>query len=238
MIQKFRFFLLVITSLFCLNCSTTQAVMVKKKIVFQDNFEDLENFKTYWENNSWKSPKSYALENGHLKISTRANSLDRVKVRTKSNNFTTGTYQWRIFIPEFTLYEQCSIGAFLYHNDIKEFEFDFEIGSGAKEDRDKIHLKEDEAIVYCVSQFEPSNSSHFAVKMGAYSDFTIELIDVDGFYLVKWLINNKLVKTLQTKVKSNTPFRVHASLENLHFMGDIKTTKENYVLFDSFKYQN
>ena len=66
----------------------------------------------------------------------------------------------------------------------------------------------------------------------------MELIDIDGFYLVKWHINNQLVKTLQTNVKSNIQFKVHNSLENLHFMGDVKTTSDSYVLFDFFSYKN
>ncbi|WP_139059055.1 hypothetical protein [Polaribacter reichenbachii] len=65
----------------------------------------------------------------------------------------------------------------------------------------------------------------------------MKLIDVDGFYLVKWFINNNLVKTLQAEVKSNIKFRAHCSLENLHFMGDLPTSTENNVLFDAFQYQ-
>ena len=102
---------------------------------------------------------------------------------------------------------------------------------------DKLNLKDDEAIVYCVSQFSPSNSGYFRVKMNAYSNFKIELIDVNGFYFVKWFINNILVKELQTEVKSNIEFRAHCSLENLHFMGDKPTSKENYVLFDAFQFE-
>lgn len=211
---------------------------MKKTTPFVENFENLDSFNIHWEDNSWRSPASYTLENKQLKITTRPNSKDRVKVRTKRNNFTTGIYEWRIFIPKFKLFDQVSIGAFLYHNKKEEFEFDFEIGSGQKLDREKINLKNDEAIVYCVSQFSPSNSSHFSVKTNEYSTFKMELIDVNGLYLVKWYINNSLVKELQTQVKSNIKFRVHNSLENLKFMGNHKTTSINYVLFDSFSYKN
>lgn len=141
-------------------------------------------------------------------------------------------------MPKFKLFEQVSIGAFLYHNKKEIFEFDFEIGSGQRLDREKINLKNNEAIVYCISQFSPSNSSQFAVKMETYSTFKMELIDVDGFYLVKWHINNQLVKTLQISVKSNIQFKVYNSLEHLNFMGDVKTTSDNYVLFDFFSYEN
>jgi hypothetical protein len=81
--------------------------------------------------------------------------------------------------------------------------------------------------VFCISQFSPLNSGHFAVKMNKYSDFKMALLHVDGFYLVKWYINNNLVKTLQTNIRSKIRFRVHNSLENLHFMGDKKTSSEN-----------
>lgn len=230
------FMLITITAL--TSCGTVSNLSISKPKLFQENFDNETLFKSNWKNDSWKSPASYYLENNTLKITTRPNTKDRVKVKTKHKNFTTGTYTWRIFVPKFKLFEQISIGAFLYHNEEDEFEFDFEIGSGQKLDREKINLKNDEAIVFCVSQFSPSNSSHFAVQMNAFSDFKMQLIDEDGFYLVKWFINNNLVKTLQTSVKSNIKFRVHNSLENLHFMGDTKTTTENYVLFDSFSYQN
>lgn len=203
---------------------------------FLETFENQDKFDKNWIDNSWKSPTLYQIKDNHLKITTRPNTDDRVKIRS-NRKFTTGTYTWSIFVPEFILFEQVSIGAFLYHNEKEEFEFDFEIGSGQKIDREKINLQNDEAIVFCVSQFSPSNSSHYSVKMNTYSDFKLQLINVDGFYLVKWFINNKQVKELQTKVKSNIKFKVHCSLENLHFMGDKKTTTENYVLFDSFHYQ-
>ena len=233
---KIRFFLIFFTTLTILSCGITNAVFMKEKMPFTETFSDEKTFQLNWINNSWKSPASYFLEDEKLKITTRANTKDRVKVRSK-RKFTTGNYTWRIFVPNFKLYEQCSIGAFFYHNEEKEFEFDFEIGSGQKTDREKINLKDNEAIVYCVSQFSPSNSSHYGVKMGEFSEFKMEIIDVNNFYLVKWYINNQLVKELQTTVKSNIKFRVHNSLENLHFMGDVKTTQENYVLFDSFTYK-
>lgn len=204
--------------------------------LFIENFEKKNDFKKNWINNSWKSPATYQLEDGKLKFTTRPNSKDRVKIRSKKT-FTTGSYTWRILVPEFTLFEQVSVGAFLYHNEKEEFEFDFEIGSGQKIDREKIGLQNDEAIVYCVSQFSPSNSSHFAVKMGEYASFKMELSDVNGFYLVKWYINNALVKELQTRVKSTIEFKAHCSLENLFFMGDKPSQNENLVLFDRFTYQ-
>ena len=234
--KNHKFFFIIFFLLFSiLGCGVTNTFFMSDKNSFTETFSDQEFFNKNWIDNSWKSPDSYFLENKKLKITTRPKTKDRVKIRSK-RTFTTGSYTWRIFVPEFILYEQISIGAFLYHNEKKEFEFDFEIGSGNKEDRAKINLQNNEAIVYCVSQFSPSNSEHFSVKMNEYANFKMELVDVEGFYLVKWFINNNLVKTLQTNVKSTIKFKAHCSLENLHFMGDFETTKENYVLFDFFKF--
>lgn len=219
-----------------MNCGSNHLFM-KQNTSFTENFDNQKIFEKNWIDNSWKSPALYELENEHLKITTRPNTTDRVKIRSKQK-FTTGVYTWRIFVPNFKMYEQVSIGAFLYHNQKEEFEFDFEIGSGQKIDREKINLKDDEAIVFCVSQFLPSNSSHFPVKIGAYSNFKMKLIDVNGFYLVKWFINDILVKELKTEVKSNIKFKAHCSLENLHFMGDVASSTENSVLFDRFQYEN
>ena len=232
---EFRKILIVFILLIISSCSTSKTMLMNDSI-FMETFDKKSDFKNNWINNSWKSPATYKLEDGKLKFSTRPNTSDRVKIRSKKT-FTTGSYTWRILVPKFTLFEQVSVGAFLYHNDKEEFEFDFEIGSGQKKDREKIGLKPDEAIVYCVSQFSPSNSSHFPVKMGEYANFRMELIDVQGFYLVKWFINDELVKELQTNVKSTIEFRVHCSLENLFFMGDTPSKSENTVLFDAFTYQ-
>ena len=95
-----------------ISCGTVSDLRMKKTEPFQDNFDNEILFKSNWKNDSWKSPASYYLENNTLKITTRPHTKDRVKVSTKKKNFTTGTYTWRIFVPEFKLFEQISIGAF------------------------------------------------------------------------------------------------------------------------------
>ena len=218
-----------------ISCSSTKNLKTDN-LIFIENFNNQKTFSDNWINNSWKSPATYLIEDENLKLSTRPNSKDRVKIRSKKK-FTTGSYTWRILIPEFTLYEQVSIGAFLYHNEKKEFEFDFEIGSGKRKLREKLQLNNNEALVYCVSQFEPSNSSQYKVKMSSYASFKMELIDNKGLYFVKWYINNILVKELQTEVSSNIEFKVHCSLENLSFMGDKPSERKNTVWFNSFQYK-
>lgn len=148
-------------------------------------------------------------------------------------------YNCKIYIPQYELNEQCSIGAFIYHGKRRNqpFELDFEIGSGTKKHRDELMAKPNEAIVHCTSQFYPFESERFKIKTEKWYNFKLELISKNNHYLAKWYINNKLVKTLETKIKSNSLFSVHNSLENLKFMGDKKPTKENYVLFDYFEFK-
>ena len=190
-----------------INCGSN-CLFMKKEKAFSENFNDPETFQKNWIDNSWKSPATYQLENNHLKITTRPNTVDRVKIRSK-RKFTTGSYTWRIFVPKFKLYEQVSIGAFLYHNQREEFEFDFEIGSGQQMDREKINLKDDEAIVFCVSQFSPSNSSHFPVKMNAYADFN------SGSFKEERGDTVKLGFNWRPDIRCRTDF----SIEKLHLIG-------------------
>ena len=68
------------------------------------------------------------LENGYLRIFTRANSVDRKKVRTVERIYTTGRYTWRTHIPQMGIGDQCSVGSWIYHDD--QHELDFEVGYG------------------------------------------------------------------------------------------------------------
>jgi hypothetical protein len=43
--------------------------------------------------------QNYWIEDGNLTIYTNANTWERTKIKTIST-YTTGTYTWRIFIPE------------------------------------------------------------------------------------------------------------------------------------------
>ncbi|MFD2828421.1 hypothetical protein ACFSYG_18225 [Leeuwenhoekiella polynyae] len=211
--------------------------MPSEIISFTENFDSQIGFKTHWKDDSSNSPKSYSVENNQLKITTRAKSKDRVKTHTRRKDFGIGTYNWRIFIPVFEENARCSIGAFLYHSGNTAFEFDFEIGSGKPQIREKLMVQKDEAVVYCTSQSHPFSSEEFIVEMNSWSDFKISLTDVGGRYLIKWYLNNQLVKTLQTEVKIKVKFSAYCSLENLSFMGSKWPTQEHYVLFDKFTFQ-
>ncbi|MFC2110568.1 hypothetical protein ACFLSU_08380, partial [Bacteroidota bacterium] len=208
-----------------------------KSVPFIDYFDNQHAFNENWKDNSFGHPKSYQLENNSLKITTRPNSTDRVKVKTKRKNFGLGTYTWKIYVPQFNTNDQCSIGAFIYHSGKKPYEIDFEIGSGKKVDRKKIKAKSNEVLVHCTSQNYPHTSEIFKVTSEKWHSFKLELTENNNRYLVKWYIDNTLVKTLQTKIKSKHKFTVHNSLENLSFMGNHLPSKTNYVLFKSFSFK-
>lgn len=205
---------------------------------FEENFDSQSRFDSNWEDDSKDSPTLYSLEDGHLKIWTRAQSKDRVKTKSKRSDFGIGSYKWRVYIPSFDLNDQCNIGAFLYHSGEIEYEFDFEIGSGTNEHRTTLSAEPKEAIVFCTSQIKPQHTERFLIETKMWHDFKINLKKGKRRrYIVEWYIDGVLVKTLQTKIKTNITFSIHNSLENLEFVGDQLPIKENYVLFDQFIFE-
>lgn len=203
--------------------------------VFEESFNSTSDLNSFWQDDSYKSPASYLAENGKLKMTTRPQTRDRVKISSKQRNFGIGSYEWKIFIPKFDIYDQTSIGAFLYHSKKREYEFDFEIGSGTKKHRVALNAQKNKAVVHCTSQFKPFNTSRFLIETEEWHLFRLELLKGKrNKYLVNWYIDNQLVKTLQTEIGVVTKFGVYNSLENLKFIGERLPAKENYVLFDSF----
>jgi len=235
------FYKIILIFIFISLSSCTNIVFLKKtvqeNVPFADSFDNNETFHNNWEDDSFGNPKSYKIEKNNLKITTRPNSKDRIKVKTKRNDFGLGTYEWNIFIPTFKINDQCSVGAFIYHEGKTPYEIDIEVGSGNKEDREKVKAKPNEVIVHCTSQFKPYSSGIFKVNTEKWHNFKIELTEKNNKYLIKWYINNTLVKTLQSKIRIKHKFTVHNSLENLAFMGNNLPTKQNFVLFNSFTYK-
>ena len=219
-------------------CSVMKVDKSENRILsYSDDFNNRIRFHIRWKNDSQNSPKSYRLSKGNLEISTREQSLDRVKVKSKKDIFGAGIYKWRIFVPAMGLYEQCSIGAFLYHSGDINYEIDFEIGSGTKAHRDQVDAKDHEVLVHCTTQIAPYDNEIFTIEAMKYYDFSIELMNgANNCYLVKWFIDDELVKTLQTNISTEITFSIHNSLENLSFMGDQLPSIENYVLFDRFEF--
>jgi hypothetical protein len=190
-------------------------------------FNDLEEWRDDSQNSS---PKSYTITNGTLRISTRGQTRDRVKVRT-TGRFGAGKYTWRVYAPEMGKGDQASIGAFLYRDD--KHEVDFEIGYGKASVRDKLKASDTDLVCYCTSQGYPYGSSQLLVKSEAWHIISIEIgHGKDGNYLIKWFVDGKQAKQLQTSFGDEITFTVHCSVENLSFLGDHIPTQENYAIFD------
>jgi hypothetical protein len=155
-----------------------------ESIPFMEHFNHQTVFETAWIDNSFGDPTSYHLEKGSLKITTRANSTDRIKVKTNRNDFGIGTYEWRIYVPQFDIHDQCSIGAFIYHSGKTPFEIDFEIRSGTIVDRKRLKAKKNESIVHCTSQYAPQASEIFK-GTEQWHTFTLVLTENNNRYLVR-----------------------------------------------------
>jgi len=200
-------------------------------------YSDFTSLKGWQDDSAAGSPKSYEIdkaEGGSLRIATRAKSKDRVKIATKQK-FSAGEYTWVVFAPAMGVGDQASIGAFLYHDD--QHEVDFEIGYGTNELRKKLGAKEDELVCYFTSQGFPASSSQSLVKRKNWYQCTIRMVHAkDDKLSIEWFLNNVKMKTLQTEFSDETKFTAHCSVENLHFMGDHLPTQENYAIFDSFKF--
>lgn len=173
------------------------------------------------------------IEDGKLRIFTRANSWDRKKVRTPEK-YTTGRYTWRTYIPTMGVGDQASVGSWIYCDD--HHEIDFEVGYGKQEVREEIGADDDEMVAYMTTQDHPFKSVPVAIKTG-WHIFEIDLSLVDGNYKVEWIIDDKVVSSVQQTFGKEYAFHVFCSVENLKFIGDHQPTQENYGIFDYVKYR-
>ena len=204
---------------------------------FFEHFDSYTYFDSFWENASQNnSPKSYSLENSHLKIITRPEVWDRIKIKTKRADFGLGTYTWRVYVPKMTIGDKASIGAFIYLDD--QHELDFEIGSGKHYFREKLGVKPDELLVYCTSQSLPHSSDALLIKHDAWYNLKIQVSENEtDKYVIKWFVNDELLKTLTLAYGKAQRFSVYCSLENLDFIGNKLPEYPHFTLFDWFKYE-
>ncbi len=178
-----------------------------------------------------KGRKQYEFKNGHLRLWTEKGSKQRSKVQTIQGDFTYGTYNWRVYIPQMGKNEKVSIGAFLYYDD--KHELDFEIGSGTKKKRAEYKAKENEVLMYLTSQAFPWHQTIHCIETEKWYDLGLKLEKTpNDKYFVTWLFNGKVIDSVKLKYGKEIPFKVHCSLENLEFMGDIYSTREHYTCFN------
>lgn len=191
------------------------------------NFNDIKDWKHTHQDDS-PNPQ-YSIQDGKLSIFTRGNTNDRQKMRTIANHFTSGTYSWRVKIPEILSSEQVSIGCFIYCDD--HHELDFEIGYGKESKRKEIKVSQDELVAYMTCQDFPYSSECIPIKSGWHT-FIIQLDLVDKKYLASWIIDGELKMKEQLKFGPEVSFIIFCSVENLKFIGDEIPKNETYGVFD------
>lgn len=174
------------------------------------------------------------IDDGILKIYTRANSRDRKKVHTTDKIYTSGRYTWKTYIPQMGKHDQASVGSWIYCDD--HHELDFEVGYGTVTARKKIGAEEYELLAYMTSQDFPFTSVPVKIKPG-WHIFEIDLKINGGKYFVTWLIDNEKKHEVQLLYGAEIAFRIYCSVENLKFIGDQIPQQENYGLFDYVTYK-
>jgi hypothetical protein len=190
------------------------------------NFNDLNE----WEDATQVGNPNYWIENGNLRIFTNPNTWDRAKVKSVST-YATGTYSWRVYVPEMGEGDMASIGAFLYNNDTHEL--DFEIGYGNQAIRQELNAASDDLIVYFTSQANPYHSFQSKIKRENWYTLTINLaLNSKKKYVATWKIDNQIITTKTLTYGSQTKFKIFCSVENLTFIGDHIPYTQNYALFD------
>ncbi|MFC5682374.1 LamG domain-containing protein [Flavobacterium sp. MAHUQ-51] len=187
-----------------------------------------------WEDATQVGVPNYFIDNGNLRIFTNANTWDRTKVKS-ALTYTTGTYSWRVFVPEMGVGDCASIGAFLYSDDTHEL--DFEIGYGNTTIRQQLNADIDDLIVYATSQANPSHSFPSTIKRQQWYTLSIDLVlNAKNKYVATWKIDDVVLTSKVLTYGTRTKFKIFCSLENLSFIGDHIPTIQNYTLFDWVKW--
>jgi len=195
------------------------------------NLTDLREWKITTPSNA----RNFVIEDGSLKIFSNPNTWERSKVKTISS-FGQGTYSWKVYVPEMGEGDMASIGAFLYHDD--KHELDFEIGYGSRAIRDELAAECDDLVVYMASQANPGTSVRKKIKRKQWYILSLELtLSSAGRYLVNWKINDTVMASASLNYGKRTKFHIYCSLENLEFMGDAIPQKQNYALFNSVEFK-
>jgi len=187
-----------------------------------------------WEDATQVGFPNYYIDNDTLHIFTNANTWDRTKVKS-ALTYTTGTYSWRVFVPEMGVGDCASIGAFLYSDDTHEL--DFEIGYGNTTIRQQLNADIDDLIVYATSQANPSHSFPSTIKRQQWYTLSIDLVlNAKNKYVATWKIDDVVLTSKVLTYGTRTKFKIFCSLENLSFIGDHIPTIQNYTLFDWVKW--
>ncbi|MBL4745919.1 MAG: hypothetical protein JKY08_06100 [Flavobacteriaceae bacterium] len=218
------------------SCSKTEDIQdVADTENFIETFKNSEKTFEKWMEDAYSFGGDFTVENGILAIKNHANQSDRTKLKTKKNSYGYGSYTWEIYTSKRDLFDQTSLGAFLYYND--EHEIDFEIGSGKETERTKLNAQEDDQLIYCVIQGNPDDSHPYLIKEEQWHTIMIKLSPASsGNYLATWFLNGNLLQKVVLEFNDEFRFHVFCSLETLNFIGDTIPNRENKGLFRRFTY--
>jgi hypothetical protein len=229
--NKRYFSALMVIMILSISCKNKETPIQKSPDYARWDFNDLNGWK-YAQQDDHPS-NQYEIKDGILKIWTRAESLDRKKFYTLDRIYTSGRYKWKTFISELGEGDQTSIGSWIYCND--EHELDFEVGYGKKTVRDELRAQSDDFVAYMTTQANPYKSVPVLIK-GGWHIFEMDLSLKKGKYFVQWLIDGKVVNTVQQTFGTEYLFTIMCSVENLNFIGDTPASKDNYGLYDYIEY--
>lgn len=174
----------------------------------------------------------------YIKIYTHPYTYERQKIRTLDKIYTSGLYEWRVYVPQMGEGDQASIGAFIYNDDTHEL--DFEIGYGKSTIRDELGISSSTKymVAYTTSQANPAVSTYRKILTGWHT-VGLDISVVYDLYVTKWLIDDVQVE-LQGHTNAFGPkdymFKIFCSVENLAFLGDHEPYEMNYALFDYMMY--
>ena len=160
------------------NSKTSSQKIISPSTLKTWHFDNLNE----WVDATQVGAPNYFIENGNLNIYTLANTYDRTKIKSV-DSYTTGTYTWRVYVPQMGVGDQASIGAFLYNNDTHEL--DFEIGYGKQSERTALNALDDELIVYMTSQANPVQTHRKTIKREQWHNLSIQLTLVNRNYFAK-----------------------------------------------------
>jgi hypothetical protein len=184
-------------------------------------------------------PANYNITSNQLVMSVSAASGERPKVMTNTA-FRIGTYEWVVYIPQFTKGDISSVGSFVYFDDLHEL--DWECGYGKQTVRSGLGIANDNSKSVCYMTSQSTTGS--SVTANAWYNLKIQLVQLSKRSMnVVWRLNNTVVKQSTqcwSITQLPTGFRAFCSLENLSFMGDSVNAstlpRQNYAIWQYFKF--
>lgn len=176
---------------------------------------------------------NYEIADGLLSLRTRAGEKDRTKFHSRSWDFTTGTYTWRVLIPYIRPGERIVASMFLYHDN--DHELDFEVGSGNEKLRRELGLRDGELVVYMISGY-PNISTYDKISPG-WHEFTITLEEnYLGRYYAEWAVDGEVKQKAQLDYGPEKAFLIACGAEYLNTLGDSIPTRDYEVCVDYVKF--